>query len=193
MATCPIEEFPTMHAKSTLVPVLAGLLMLAGGAPARADFNDGVVALMQGRNEEALKTFLPLAETSNHAYSQYFLGRMYAEGRGVPQDREQAAKWFRKAAEKGVQDAQYRLGGMYERGEGVPTDMEYAYAWYSVSAHIGNPKADGALAAASKKMSAEELRSANTLAADLIQKYGTVPEATSKALGTPAATASPGQ
>lgn len=172
-----------MQAKYTLVSVLTAVLLLATAVPARADFNDGVLALMQGKNEEALKTFLPLAETSNHAYSQYFLGRMYAEGRGVPLNRDEAAKWFRKAAEKGIQDAQFRLGGMYERGEGVPTDMEYAYAWYSVSAHIGNPKAAGALEAASAKMSAEELRSANTLAADLIQKYGTVPESTSKGLG----------
>ena len=175
-----------MHARFTLIPGFALTLLLVAGTPARADFNDGVLALMQGRNEEALKTFLPLAETSNHAYSQYFLGRMYADGRGVPQNQQEAAKWYRKAAEKGVQDAQFRLGGLYERGEGVPADMEYAYAWYSVAAHIGNPKAEAALQATGAKMSAEELRSANTLAADLIQKYGTVPESTSKGLGAPA-------
>ena len=173
-----------MQSTSKLVPVMLLMLpLLAATTPARGDFNDGVLALMQGRNEEALKTLLPLAETSNHAYAQYFVGRMYAEGRGVPQNREEAAKWFRKAAEKGVQDAQFRLGGMYERGEGVPTDMEYAFAWYSVSAHIGNPKAAAALESASARMSAEERRSANTLAADLIQKYGNVPESTSKGVG----------
>ena len=161
------------------------LLLLAN--PARADFNDGVLALMQGKYDVALKTFVPLAETSNHAYSQYFLGRMYAEGRGVPPNAAEAAKWYRKAAEKGVQDAQFRLGGLYERGEGLPMDMEYAFAWYSVAAHIGNPKADAALSAASAKLSPEELRSANTLAADLIQKYGKVPESTSTGPAVPGA------
>lgn len=164
---------------SMLFGLFAGVLLLGHSAALRADFNDGVVALMMGDFDKALETFVPLAETSNHAYSQYFLGRMYADGRGVEKDPETAAKWFRKAAEKGVQDAQYRLGGMYERGEGVPQDMEYAYGWYSVSAHIGNPKADQALEAAAARLSAEELSAAESLSRDLIAKYGTVPKETS--------------
>lgn len=160
--------------RGLLAAVLAGVLL-----PAQADFNDGVLALMTGDNDKALKTFVPLAETSDHAYAQYFLGRMYAEGRGVEVDQEAAAKWFRKAAEKGVQDAQFRLGGCYERGEGVPKDMEYAYGWYSVSAHIGNPKAAAAMKAAEAKLSPEEKESATELSQEMIQKYGTVPETTS--------------
>ncbi|HMM76774.1 MAG TPA: tetratricopeptide repeat protein [Gammaproteobacteria bacterium] len=161
--------------RGLLAVVLAGVLL-----PAQADFNDGVLALMMGDNDKALKTFVPLAETSDHAYAQYFLGRMYAEGRGVEVDKEAAAKWFRKAAEKGVQDAQFRLGGCYERGEGVPKDMEYAYGWYSVSAHIGNPKAAAAMKAAEAKLSPEEKESATELSQEMIQKYGTVSENTSR-------------
>ena len=166
------------------VPRLRYVLLLAlalGGPSASADFNDGVVALMTGDNERAMQIFLPLAETSDHAYSQYFLGRMYAEGRGMERNDEEAAKWFRKAAEKGVQDAQFRLGGMYEHGTGVPKDMEYAYGWYSVSAHIGNPKAEAAAKATAAQLSPTEMQSASELAAELIQKYGTVPPETSKA------------
>jgi hypothetical protein len=62
--------------------------------------------------------------------------------------------------------------------------MEYAFAWYSVSAHIGNVKAEAAMQAAAAKLSAEEMKSANLLSADLVQKYGTVPESTSQALPT---------
>jgi TPR repeat protein len=162
-------------ARGLLAAALAFVL-----SPARADFNDGVLALMTGDNDKALQTFVPLAETSDHAYAQYFLGRMYAEGRGVKVDHEAAAKWFRKAAEKGVQDAQFRLGGCYERGEGVPKDMEYAYGWYSVSAHIGNPKAAEALKAAALKLSATELESAQELSQEMIRKYGSVPKETSR-------------
>lgn len=154
---------------------------LIATSPARADFNDGVAALVAGNYDKALEMFVPLAESSDHAFAQYFLARMYADGRGVEKDPTQAAKWFRKAAEKGVQDAQFRLGGMYERGEGVPQDMEYAYGWYSVSAHIGNPKADTALQAASAKLGPEELHAAQGLASDLIAKYGTAAKATSVA------------
>lgn len=145
---------------------------LAVSLGAHADFNDGVAALVSGDFDKALKTFVPLAETSDHAYAQYFLARMYADGRGVDKNPEEAAKWYRKAAEKGIQDAQYRLGGLYERGEGVPQDLEYAYGWYSVSAHIGNPKAAAAIETAGSKLGPDELKEAQALAQDLITKYG---------------------
>ncbi len=135
---------------------------------------------MMGDNDKALQTFVPLAETSNHAYAQYFLGRMYEEGRGVERNPETAAKWYRKAAEKGVPDAQFRLAGCYERGAGVPQDMEYAYGWYSVAAHLGNAKASAGMKTTAAQLSTTEQKAANELAQDLIQKYGTVPKETSR-------------
>jgi TPR repeat protein len=68
-----------------------------------------------------------------HAEAQYNLGGMYAEGRGVPQDYGEAAKWFRKAAEQGHAEAQYNLGGMYFRGRGVPRDFVLAHMWFNLS------------------------------------------------------------
>ena len=53
--------------------LLALLLCLHTGV-AYADFNDGVVALMEGKYDKALQVFLPLAQTSEHAFAQYFLG-----------------------------------------------------------------------------------------------------------------------
>lgn len=159
--------------------LLAALLMLLGGY-AHADFNDGVVALMAGKFDIALKTFVPLAETNNHAYAQYFLGRMYERGEGVEKDAKTAAQWYRKAAEKGVNDAQFRLALMYENGQGVPKDMEYAYGWYSVAAHLGSNKAIPALAHAKAAMREEELVEADKLSRELIGKYGAVPESTSR-------------
>ncbi|MEQ8495031.1 MAG: tetratricopeptide repeat protein, partial [Gammaproteobacteria bacterium] len=137
-----------------IVP-LTLVLALATGV-ARADFNDGVVALMMGNYDQALQTFVPLAETSDHAFAQYFLGRMYAAGQGVEKNAETAAEWYRKAAEKGVADAQVRLGEMYENGEGVPADMEYAFGWYSVAAHLGNPKGNEGRERATAGLSAAE-------------------------------------
>jgi TPR repeat protein len=158
---------------------LAAALLL-GTASAHADFNDGVVALMMGDFDKALQTFVPLAETSDHAYAQYFLGRMYAAGQGVEKNSKTAAEWFRKAAEKGVGDAQYRLGAMYESGEGVPTDMEYAYGWYSVAAHVGNAKGAEAASAARSRLSDAEKVEADKLSRELISKYGVVPESTAR-------------
>ncbi len=148
------------------------LLLCALATSVRADFNDGVAAMVAGDFDKALQTFVPLAETSDHAYAQYFLARMYADGRGIEKNPAEAAKWFRKAAEKGVQDAQFRLGGLYERGEGVPQDLEYAYGWYGVSAHLGNTQAAAALSATKGNLGPTELQKAEALAQDLIAKYG---------------------
>ena len=160
--------------------LLAGLLLLVA-SHAHADFNDGVVALMAGKFDIALKTFVPLAETNNHAYAQYFLGRMYERGEGVEKNAKTAAQWYRKAAEKGVNDAQFRLALMYESGQGVPKDMEYAYGWYSVAAHLGSNKAIPALAHVKSEMREDELVEADKLSRELIGKYGSVPESTSRA------------
>lgn len=155
-------------------------LLIAFTHSTLADFNDGVVALLQGDNEKALSTFVPLAETSDHAYAQYFLGRMYQDGRGVTQNSETAAQWYRKAAEKGIADAQFRLGNMYEAGEGVPSDMEYAYGWYRVGAHLGNANAVQAADSASEKMTDDELIQAKKLARKLINDYGKTPKDTAR-------------
>jgi uncharacterized protein len=155
-------------------------LVLFTSLSAHADFNDGVVALMMGDYEKAVNILLPLAETADHAYAQYFVGRMYAGGQGLTQDYDAAAKWYRQAAEKGVGDAQYRLGGLYQMGHGVPKDMEYAYSWYSVAAHLGNAKAQDGVNSAAASLSEDEMKAANELAADLIAKYGQPKKETSR-------------
>ncbi len=156
------------------------VLALLTAVSARADFNDGVVALMMGDYEKAVSILMPLAETADHAYAQYFVGRMYAGGQGLTQDYDLAAEWYRKAAEKGVGDAQYRLGSLYQTGRGVPKDMEYAYSWYTVAAHLGNAKAKDAAKSSSEKLSEEEMKAASELSADLISKYGNPPKETSR-------------
>ncbi|MEX2479380.1 MAG: tetratricopeptide repeat protein [Gammaproteobacteria bacterium] len=160
-------------------PLLVLILLLVTGS-AQADFNDGVVALMMGKYDDALQTLVPLAETRDHAYAQYFLGRMYADGQGVAKDPERAAEWYRKAAEQGVADAQFRLGQLYENGDGVPTDLEYAFGWYGVAAHLGNANGDEAYARTRERLSAEELVEAEKLAREFIQKYGKLAAGTAR-------------
>lgn len=46
------------------------------------------------------------------------LGAMYYEGKGVPQDHAEAARWFRMAADQGNADAQGMLRFMYSRAKG---------------------------------------------------------------------------
>lgn len=53
-------------------------------------------------------------------FSQFNLGDMYENGRGVLQDYKESVKWFTKATEQRDASVQYNLGDMYENGQGVP-------------------------------------------------------------------------
>ena len=141
-------------------------------APAFADFNDGVYAYARGEYDQAYNTMRSLAETSEHGLAQYYLAMMYLRGHGVGQSYEEAAKWFRKAAEQRVKHAQYRLAELYMKGRGVPKDYEYAYAWYRVSAEHRHKKSLGALAAARENLSSAELEEAEKLSRKFIRDYG---------------------
>ncbi len=67
---------------------------------------------------------------------------MYFKGYGVPQDHNEAAKWYRSAAEQGFAEAQYRLGFMYYHALGVPGHDVRAYMWISLAASRFPPGAD---------------------------------------------------
>jgi TPR repeat protein len=148
------------------------LLLTIIASPARADFNDGVVAFMMGDYEKAFTTMQSLAETSDHGYAQYYMGMMYMKGQGVEQDYKNASKWFRKASEKSIPQAQYKLGDLYFKGRGVPNDYEYAYVWFSVGASHKHQLSMDAINKAKEKLSEEELGEADKLIAKYVKQYG---------------------
>src|SRR2546425_8860205 len=86
-----------------------------------ADLAAGVAAYNRGDYSTALKEFRPLADQGD-AEAQTYLGGMYADGTGVPQDYKEAIRWYRLAAEQGGPHAQFNLGGMHDNGTGVPQD-----------------------------------------------------------------------
>ena len=88
------------------------------------------------------------AAEQGHAWAQYILGIMYANGQGVPQDYTKAIKWHRKAAEQGLTGAQYNLGVMYAEGWGVLKDHAKAAEWYRKAAEQGNAAAQYSLGVA---------------------------------------------
>ena len=49
---------------------------------------------------------------------------MYAQGRGVPGDRGEAIRWYRKAAKQGLPEAIYNLAISYYNGEGVEANLQ---------------------------------------------------------------------
>ncbi len=136
-----------------------------------ADFNNAAVFYAMGDYDKSYLEMRSLAEQSNHKLAQYYLGVMYANGQGVEQDYNTAAKWYRKSAEQAVAPAQYRLGELYMNGQGLPRDSEFAYAWFSVAAEADHKDAKQALDDVIETLSPEELAEAKKLSAEYKQKY----------------------
>ena len=80
-----------------------------------AGLDAGLKAAQAGDFQTALKEWKPLAD-QGHAYAQYYLGLMYANGEGVVEDDAEAVRWYRLAADQGLADAQVFLGLMYANG-----------------------------------------------------------------------------
>ena len=71
----------------------------------------------------------------------YEIGMRFAEGKGVPQNFDDAAKWYDRAAQAGIVPALFRLGTFYEKGLGVKKDPDLARRYYLQAAERGNAKA----------------------------------------------------
>ncbi|MGO9120939.1 MAG: type I restriction enzyme HsdR N-terminal domain-containing protein [Desulfomonilaceae bacterium] len=88
-------------------------------------------------SDNDLERVLNLARQGN-ADAQHRLGGIYIEGKGVPKNEEEAAYWFRKAAEQGLASAQVDLGNRYLYGSGVSQDCTQAAMWYRKAAEQGS-------------------------------------------------------
>jgi TPR repeat protein len=64
-------------------------------------------------------------------------------GRGVPQDRAQAAAWYRKAAEQGDAKAQFNLGLMYRYGPGYSPNLDRWVEAFDPAPGHARPTAQG--------------------------------------------------
>ena len=60
------------------------------------------------------------------------------EGEGVPQDRAEAFKYHKMAAEQGRGDAQYNCGYMLYNGKGVSQDLPEAFEYYKKTLEVDN-------------------------------------------------------
>jgi localization factor PodJL len=81
------------------------------------------------------------AALKGDATAAYEIGVRYAEGKGVPQNLDEAAKWFDRAGQAGIIPATFRLGTFYEKGLGVKKDTDLARRYYTRAAERGNAKA----------------------------------------------------
>jgi len=73
--------------------------------------------------------------------AMFYLGAMYATGRGSPHDDPEAFKWYSKAAEAGNSSAMFYLAEMYADGRGTAKDQPLAVRWYRKAADAGDVSA----------------------------------------------------
>lgn len=67
--------------------------------------------------------------------AMYELAGMYAGGHGAPQSLEDAARWYRAAAERGHETAIYKTALVHLHGRGVARrDYAEAYKWFVIAA-----------------------------------------------------------
>jgi localization factor PodJL len=71
----------------------------------------------------------------------YEVAVRFAEGRGVPVNMEEAARWYERAASKSLAPAQFRYASLLEKGLGVKKDLTQARQLYLAAAAKGSSKA----------------------------------------------------
>jgi TPR repeat protein len=80
--------------------IIAAVFALASTGAMAQNFDDGVVAFIQGDSATALKIWEPLANNGDKE-AQYHLGYMFQTGTGVIKDNQKALFWYNKAAKNG--------------------------------------------------------------------------------------------
>jgi TPR repeat protein len=117
------------------IALVLSIVLLA--APAWADFNAGEKAYQSGDYSTALREWQPLAE-QGQAGSQYQLGLLYANGKGVARDDAKARLWYEKAAIQGHTEAQVNLGVMLMYARGGQQDYKMAVYYLRLAANQGH-------------------------------------------------------
>lgn len=132
--------------REPMLPVSLLAILLLPIAAWGDHLQDGLDAYDVGDYETALAVCTPFAEAGDKD-GQFCIGRLYANGFGVPMDDAQAHKWYGLAAGQGHSEAQFNLAVMHANGWGVPMDDAAAADWYRQSAEGGFTQAQTALAA----------------------------------------------
>ena len=86
--------------------------------------------------EPTVEQLKPRAEEGDKG-AQFYLGYMYAIGRGTAQNYTEAAKWYRKAADQGHPGAQANLAVLYSAGRGVEKNEAEAVKLWTLAADQG--------------------------------------------------------
>ena len=131
-----------MKAKRSRIVIVLSLLWTCGSlvnaayaAGEEANLADGAV----------LRIFGSAGHRKDPA-ALYRLGNMFDEGSGVPQDHEEAFRWYYRASELGSADAMNCMGIAYATGQGTPQSYALSLRWFFKAAKYGSVEAMSNLA-----------------------------------------------
>ena len=173
-ASAGIDEAVEKYKKGDYKPAYKEFKALAEKGNAKAQYNLGIM-YYSGKGvprdpQEALKWF-KLSASQGHPDAQYNLGVLYYSGIVVPKDHKEALKWFNLSAEQGESDAQYYLGVMYDKGEGVPKDYVKAYMWFQILTSKKYTSAKENRDTIAEMMTSSQIRKAQNLAREWLDKH----------------------
>lgn len=123
------------------------------------------VAYSDMNNVEATRL---LAEQGD-PYSQLYLAFMYEKGKGIPEDKAEAYKWYKKAADQGMPAGQSSLGEMYAKGIVVPQNLLAAYIYFYMAAVQSHGGARESRDEVAINLSAEQLDRGQKLAIQCVE------------------------
>jgi TPR repeat protein len=112
------------------------IFMLLSTTVSAANLEKGLAAFSVGDYETAMAECQPLADEGN-VEAMFCVGRMYANGFGVPMDDELTLKWYGLAAGEGHPEALYNLALMHANGWGVAMNDVPAAGFYRLAAGFG--------------------------------------------------------
>jgi len=100
------------------------------------------VALFESKSYTKAMERFSMDLLKSNPTAQYYMGRMYFDGLGVPQRIIEGLALFVKSADQGNADGINALGTIYQNGDGVTKDYEEAIKWYKKAAAMGNIKGE---------------------------------------------------
>lgn len=104
------------------------------------------------------------------AFFQYRLGRMYFDGKGVPQNYTEAIKWLYKSSEGGEKGAMGWLGFMYYEGQGLVQSNTMAHMWLNLASAHGDTAAARFRDGIAKYMTSKQISEAQDRALEWMEK-----------------------
>ena len=103
-----------------------------------AELRPGQLDFDQGRYQQALDKWMPLAKTGDPEV-QVLVGEMFRRGLGVEKDLMRARNWHQKSADQGHINGIYHLAQYHLHGQGgVAKDPARALAMFQKAADLGH-------------------------------------------------------